>query len=150
MKAWAPLILVGAVLVAPQWALGGDELLREFEEIERSRSHALKMADLAALDRLYDAAFVGISASGRLLRKADLIENVRTRGIQDTTFTADEIEVRIVDKIALVMGRIVGRSSAGTLVREGRFLHVYTKGEQGWKLVAAQATPIVHEGGGAG
>jgi ketosteroid isomerase-like protein len=124
MRPWASLILAGAVLVAPQRTLASDALLREFEEIERVRSQALKVADL--------------------------IENVRARGVQDTTLAAHELEVRLVGEIALVVGRIVGTDTAGAVVREGRFLHVYRKGKQGWTLVAAQATPLQRSGDGPG
>ena len=149
MRSGAVLLLLGALLVTPQSSGASDELVREFEEIERRRSHALKVADLVALDRLYDRAFVGISAGGELVRKDDLIKNVRARGGQDTTFTAHELEVRLVDGVALVVGRIVGKDTGGKVIREGRFLHVYGKSEQGWKLLAAQATPVPRAGGEA-
>ena len=150
MRSGAVLILTSMLLVTPQSSRASDELVREFEEIERRRSHALKVADLAALDRLYDGAFVGISAAGDLVRKDDLIRNVRARGSQDTTFTAHELEVRLVDGVALVVGRIVGKDTGGKVIREGRFLHVYGRSGQGWKLLAAQATPIPRVGDEAG
>jgi hypothetical protein len=49
-----------------------EDLPREFREIEAERSRALKAADLPAIERLYAEDFVGVSASGAVLRKKEL------------------------------------------------------------------------------
>jgi ketosteroid isomerase-like protein len=122
-------------------AAAAEDLLGQFREIEAERSRALKEADLPAIERLYAEDFVGISASGEVIRKQELVENVRRRGPQDLTFTAEEIEARQVGEVVLVLGRILGRDASAAVVREGRFLHVYARREDQWKLVAATATP---------
>ena len=69
---------------------------------------------------------------------------MRQRGPQELTFTAEELEARLVGGAALVLGRIVGKDEAGAVVRDGRFLHVYERRGGEWKLVAAQATPLAN------
>ncbi len=130
-------VILWAILAA-----ASESLLEQFREIEAERSRALKAADLPAIERLYAEDFVGISASGDVLHKKELVENVRRRGPQEVTFTAEELEARQVGEVVLVLGRIVGKDGAGAIVRDGRFLHVYAKREDEWKLVAATATPI--------
>jgi ketosteroid isomerase-like protein len=122
-------------------AAAAEDLLGQFREIEAERSRALKEADLPAIERLYAEDFVGISASGEVIPKQELVENIRRRGPQDRTFTAEELEARQVGEVILVLGRILGRDASGAIVREGRILHVYAKREDQWKLVAATATP---------
>ncbi|HJS73107.1 MAG TPA: nuclear transport factor 2 family protein [Vicinamibacteria bacterium] len=124
-------------------AAASEDLFDRFREIEAERSRALQAADLPAIERLYADDFVGISATGDVIRKRELVENIRHRGASDVTFTAEELEARQVGEVALVLGRIVGRDAGGAVVREGRFLHVYREREGQWKLVAATATPIV-------
>jgi ketosteroid isomerase-like protein len=132
--------LLGFVLLGHQRI---DPRVLEFRAIEEARSLALKTADVPAVDRLYADDFVGISASGEVIRKKELLENVRARGPQELTFVAEDLEVRLEGEIALVMGRIRGRDPGGRLVRDGRFLHVYARRDGEWQIVAAQATPIV-------
>jgi ketosteroid isomerase-like protein len=130
------------VLLLALLAGTSEDLLGRFREIEAERSRALKAADLPAIERLYADDFVGISATGEVLRKRELVDNIRRRGASDVTFTADELEARRVGEVALVLGRIVGRDASGDVVREGRFLHVYRERDGQWTLVAATATPI--------
>jgi ketosteroid isomerase-like protein len=134
------------MVLAAALAFYGSEdpakLEREFREIEAERSRALKEADIPAIERFYADDFVGVSASGQIVRKRELVENIRRRGPQELTFTAEELEARLVGDVALVLGRIVGRDASDAVVRDGRFLHVYARRDGEWKLVAAQATSV--------
>ena len=116
-------------------------LVREFAEIERLRSEALRANDASALEQIYAADFIGITAAGRRLTRDVMVANVRGRGPQTTRFAAEELEARLVDGLALVTGRILGRD-AGSIVSDGRFMHVYRRHNGGWQIIAAQATPI--------
>ena len=68
-----------AVLLA-LLAAASEDLLGRFREIEAERSRALKAADLPAIERLYADDFVGISATGEVIRKRELVDNIRRRG----------------------------------------------------------------------
>ena len=118
-------------------------LLREFAGIERRRSDALRANDVTTLERIYARDFIGITAAGRRLTRGEMIANVKTRGPQTTEFSAEELEAKRAEGLALVTGRIVGRDTAGNVVTSGRFLHVYRREGGDWQIIAAQATPIV-------
>jgi ketosteroid isomerase-like protein len=137
-------LLIVLLIVSTCWefpAAQDQALGREFAEIERRRSEALRANDANALERLYAADFIGITAAGRRLTRDAMIANVRSRGAQTTRFVAEDLEVRRVDELVLVTGRIIGRD-AGGIVSDGRFLHMYRRHHDAWQIIAAQATPI--------
>ena len=134
-------------LVLMAWALGtvgaeADEGVAEFHRIEKDRADSLRLADVEAIDLLYADDFVGISRTGQVVRKPELLRAIRERGVNDVTFAMKELEVRRIEGLAFVLGRLTGTDANGKVVREGRVLHVYAKREGRWKLVSAQATPL--------
>jgi ketosteroid isomerase-like protein len=138
----ASIVVLAAWLLVPG-ASGAEEGLAEFRQIERDRAEALRLGDVDAVDRLYADDFVGVSRTGQVVRKADLLGTVRRRGVNDVTFTMEELELRWVNDLAFVLGHHVGKDASGKLVREGRVLHVYAKRDGQWRVVSAQATPLV-------
>ena len=141
MKSAVILILAAWLVPRPS---AGEDGIAEFRRIEKDRAEALRLGDVDAVDRLYADDFVGVSRTGAVVRKAELLQTIRKRGVNDVTFTMDELEVRLLNDLAFVLGHHVGRDAGGTLVREGRVLHVYAKRDGRWRLVSAQATPIIH------
>lgn len=141
MKSTRMLILI-SWLVAPSIGLADDALVREFQAIERDRAEALRTGDAAAVDRLYADDFVGVSRTGQIVRKPELLRVIRERGVNDLTFTMRELEVRLLNDLAFVLGRLVGKDASGKVIREGRVLHVYGRRGNRWRMVSAQATPI--------
>jgi ketosteroid isomerase-like protein len=137
----AAILGLAVCLLAPRTS-AAQEGLAEFRRIEKDRAEALRLGDLDAADRLYADDFVGVSRTGQVVRKAELLQNLRARGVNDVTFTMEELEVRWINDLAFVLGHHVGRDADGKLVREGRVLHVYAKRDGRWRVVSAQATPI--------
>jgi ketosteroid isomerase-like protein len=137
------IFVLTARLLAPFPSAAEEGTLAEFRRIERDRAEALRLGDADAVDRLYADDFVGVSRTGQVVRKPELLRTVRGRGVNNVTFTMVELELRWINGLAFVLGHHVGKDASGRLVREGRVLHVYARRDGQWKVVSAQATPLV-------
>lgn len=140
MKRAASLVLA-VWLLAPGLS-AGEEDVAEFRRLETARAEALRLGDVEAVDRIYADDFVGISRTGQVVRKPELLRAVRERGVNSVTFTMKELELRWINSLAFVLGRLAGTDAEGKIVREGRILHIYAKRDGVWKVVSAQATPL--------
>jgi ketosteroid isomerase-like protein len=134
-----------AMLLLSARALAQQLTLSEARALEAERAEALRLGDIASADAIYAGDFIGISRTGEVVRKPELLETLRRRGVNTLTFEMLELEVRSLDGLAFLLGRHVGRDAAGRTVREGRVLHVYAKRGDRWQIVSAQATPIVRD-----
>ena len=46
---------------------------------------------------------------------------------------------------AVVTGKLVGKSKAGTVIGQSRFLHVFIKRDDQWKIIEEQSTLVIQE-----
>jgi hypothetical protein len=106
-----------AAFAAPALAGAEDDALIA---LERQRSAAIAVHDMAFLSRLYDDDFRGITAAGFQVDKPTLME-VFKRDDPNTRFTLDQLETRIVGDTALLWGRLTGRDAKGTILSQSRY-----------------------------
>jgi hypothetical protein len=113
--------------------------------LERDGREATLCNDVAAWDRLLADTWVNTNADGTLTTKSQLLTLLRERPFAFVAIEDDDVQVRLHPDVAIVTGRS-GRTMRGagdTLVwRTVRFTRVYVREEDGWKVAAAQATPI--------
>jgi hypothetical protein len=113
-----------------------DELL----SIEKQRSEAIVKHDSEFLNNVYDDNFRGVTAAGYVVDKAKLPE-VFKRDNPQVKFDIDELEARLFGNRAVVQGRLTGKEAAtGKTVHESKYMHVYVKEGDQWRIVAGQGT----------
>jgi ketosteroid isomerase-like protein len=93
------------------------------------------------LNKLYADDFQGITATGYQVDKARLMEVFKLDD-PNTKFTIDEMQARVFENTAVVTGRLTGKSAAGELISQSKFIHVYTRQNGQWRIIAGQGTPV--------
>jgi hypothetical protein len=114
---------------------------RRILELEIERSAAIARQDTAWLSGLYASDFSGVTAGGFAVDQAALMR-VFSRDNPESRFAIDELVVRDFGTAATVMGRLRTMTSAGNLVGESRYLHVYLLRDQRWWIVAAAGSAV--------
>lgn len=112
--------------------------------LEQSWEDALLKSDTAALEKIYDDSLVYTHSNGNVDDKATYIGNIKSGASKYESLKRDEIKVRVYDDTALVFSHwlVQSISRGNTVNTNGRYLHVYVKQKDGWKMVAHQATRI--------
>ncbi|HEX8250315.1 MAG TPA: DUF4440 domain-containing protein [Pyrinomonadaceae bacterium] len=114
---------------------------QELLVIEQKRSAAIVKHDMDFLNKLYADDFQGITATGYQVDKARLMEVFKLDD-PNTKFTIDEMQARVFENTAVVTGRLTGKSAAGELISQSKFIHVYTRQNGQWRIIAGQGTPV--------
>jgi ketosteroid isomerase-like protein len=114
---------------------------RHILELERDRSAAIARRDTAWLANLYAPDFRGVLADGRRVDR-DALFAVFTQGSPGARFAIDELEVREFGSVIVVTGRLRTLGPGGEVAAESRYLHLYTRRDLRWWIVAAEATAV--------
>jgi ketosteroid isomerase-like protein len=114
-------------------------------EIEREVLAAATRRDPAAFERFLADDYISTDGVGQVASKAQTISNVGSAGYTVESIDQRDVRVRVYAGAALVTGlnHVKTRLSDGQQVDVAiRYLHMYVKQDQGWKIVAAQATLV--------
>ena len=110
-------------------------------DIEKQRSEAILRHDESFLDELYDDKFQGVTATGQIVNKRKLLE-VLSLSNPEVIFSTEEVKAVVYESSGVVTGKLISKSKDGTLLGQSRFMHIYIKNRNEWKIVAGQATVI--------
>jgi ketosteroid isomerase-like protein len=114
---------------------------QELLTIEQKRSAAIVRHDMEFLGKLYADDFRGVTATGLEVDKARLMEVFKLDD-PNTKFAVDEMRARVFENTAVITGRLTGRTAAGELISQSKFVHVYSKQNGQWRIIAGQGTPV--------
>jgi ketosteroid isomerase-like protein len=114
---------------------------RHILELERDRGAAIARRDTAWLANLYAPDFHGVVADGRRVDR-DALFALFTRDNPGARFAIDELEVREFGSVIVVTGRLRTLGPGGEVAAESRYLHLYTRRDLRWWIVAAEATAV--------
>src|SRR5262245_38411149 len=111
-------------------------------DIEVKRSDAIANHDRAFLSSLYDERFHGITALGVTINKQELLDILDSNN-PHVVFGTEEMKASIHGDAAVLTGKLISKSkSSGHVLGQTRFIHVYVKRTDGWRILEAQATVI--------
>jgi ketosteroid isomerase-like protein len=114
----------------------------ELNQLEESRYAALIAGDWQALDALLADEFFYNTGTGASLTKSAFIEYMKSGAAVVKKAVREDSRVRVYGDAALVTGiahvDVTVKGEEKTL--HSRYLHVWTRQNQSWKLVARQAT----------
>jgi ketosteroid isomerase-like protein len=122
---------------------------REVLTAEERFFAALAAGDRDALEHVAGEDLVLVDVmSGSEVPGAVFAELIGSRRLIFVSIERLEARVRHYDAAAIVTGRtrMAGRFDGRSFQVHSRYTHVYTLDQDGWRLVAAQGTPVV-EGG---
>jgi ketosteroid isomerase-like protein len=123
------------------------ELQKEILAVDNERYEAMKNRDMTAMDRLHADGLVFINTKGRLLNKAEYLEEVRSGNLKFLSVDTDEYHFFVYGDTVIMNGRANSVVEYHGVVNKKprRFTSVFIKLQGQWKLVAHQATLIADE-----
>ncbi len=102
-----------------------------------SRNHDVLM-------NLYDDQYHGVLASGHTVDKIKMVEFLETSS-PHILVGVEDLKVTIYGTMAVTTGKIVSRSKSGSVIGQSRFIRVYLKKGDQWKIIESQGTVIIQE-----
>lgn len=116
-----------------------EEVLRAVED---QRHEAIRVQDWNILGRIYSPEFVGVTATGQVIDRAQLFQTF-AKGNSAQKFSTEDIKVLDLGETAIFFGRLVARAPTGAITYSTRFSHVFVKRDSVWWCVSGQSTPLV-------
>lgn len=123
------------------------EIQKEVLAIDNERYEAMQKKDMAALDRLHGDGLVFINTKGRMLNKAEYLEEIRSGALKFLSVETDEYTFCVYGDTVIMSGRAKSVVEYHGVVNKKprRFTSVFIKMQGQWRLVAHQATLIADE-----
>jgi ketosteroid isomerase-like protein len=135
-----------AVLPKPQ----EHEARRQIEQLEETFRAAMLNGDATALSSLLADDYMGITASGTLQTRDNLLAELRSGKVRFTVLNISDRKIRFYNATALVTCRaeIKGTTPEGAMSGSDRYTRVYVRQPGGqWKIVSFEASSIRPSGG---
>jgi hypothetical protein len=123
------------------------EIQKAILAVDNERYEAMQKKDMAALDRLHADGLVFINTKGRMLNKAEYMEEIRSGNLKFLSVETDDYKFCIYGDTVIMSGRAKSVVEYHGVVnkRPRRFTSVFIKMQGQWRLVAHQATLIADE-----
>jgi ketosteroid isomerase-like protein len=114
-------------------------------KLEQQWEDALINSDVAALERIYDDSLIYTHSNGSVDNKSAYVGNIKSSVTKYQSMKRDDIKVSVYGATALVTchWEVHVLSRGNKIDTNARYIHVYVKRKDGWKMVAHQATRIV-------
>jgi len=115
------------------------------DQLEEAWRNAVLKSDTAAMEALLADDFMGISPSGTLQNKEQLLANMKSGRYHFVSLDLSDRKVRFYGATALVtsLATVSGTNSEGEVTGSFRYIRVYVRNERGqWKVVSFEASRI--------
>jgi ketosteroid isomerase-like protein len=119
-----------------------DKLTEELTELENRLIKGWLDQDRTAIDNLLSEDWAVIDPSGRLLSKAEVLEEMVSGARQIESGLIDQLRIRLFGDIAVITGRtsVTGTYQGSRSTVKLRFTDVCERRNTAWQVVASQAT----------
>src|SRR5579863_329673 len=123
------------------------EIQKAILAVDNERYEAMQKKDMAALDRLHADGLVFINTKGRMLNKAEYMEEIRSGNLKFLSVETDDYKFCVYGDTVIMNGRAKSVVEYHGVVNKKprRFTSVFIKMQGQWRLVAHQATLIADE-----
>jgi len=122
---------------------GDPTVVSELKEIEQRLAATWQKGECSAWAAMLAPGWSVIHVTGEVVTKAQALEMCKAPRPATTTFTIDDLSVRVFGDAAVVTGRTIaagaGRASNAVVLR---FTDVFIRNEGQWRVVASQATQL--------
>lgn len=143
------LLLCLASLLPPLSALASDASERSagvgVREAERQRALALNERDVELLRRLMGGNYRHVETNGRLRSKTEFLQALARDEYRIRNYALEDMEVEVVDgDVAIVTGtwRAARHDAGAGQPMRGRYVRVWTRQPEGWRIALHQGTEI--------
>ena len=111
--------------------------------LERRRIEITRANNADALEPLLDEQLIYVNSAGEIDDKASYLRKIRTGGLTyDEDFDVRETEVRVLDRLMIFAGVMLGHSrlEGEQQVLRFRCLAIWRKDRAGWRMIAWQSS----------
>jgi ketosteroid isomerase-like protein len=114
-------------------------------KLEQQWEDALLKSDVAALERIYDDSLIYTHSSGAVDNKSVYVGAIKSGVTKYESMKRDDIKVGVYGDTALVTchWEVHVLNRGNKIDTNARYIHVYVKQKDGWKMVAHQSTRII-------
>ena len=144
--------LLGTLLVlgAGVWPAFADahdkhDAKKQVEALEEQWRTAQLAGDVATMDRMLSEDFIGISMSGQVNTKAQLLDRIRGHKVSISKVELSDMKVKLIGGIAIVtsLAAVEGMSEGASVKGTYRYTRVYQRlPSGGWKITSFEATRV--------
>jgi len=117
----------------------------EIDQLEETWRMAVLKSDMVAMDSLLADDFIGISPSGTLQNKEQMLGSMSSGRVHFTSLQLSDRKVRFYGATALVtsLATAAGTNGEGEISGSFRYTRVYVRNPQGqWKVVSFEASRV--------
>ncbi|MGE0127306.1 MAG: nuclear transport factor 2 family protein [Blastocatellales bacterium] len=113
-------------------------------KLEQQWEDALIKSDAAALEKLYGNSLIYTHSNGSVDNKSAYIGNIKSGATKYQSMKRDDIKVGIYGNTAVVTchWEVHVLARGNKIDTNARYIHVYARQKDGWKMVAHQSTRI--------
>jgi ketosteroid isomerase-like protein len=145
-------LFTAAALFAAQSPAQGHHRRHEPKHLEREQIVALEhdwqqaalTEDVPAMDKLLSDDYIGITATGEVVTKAQQLDHMRDRKFIISKLRTSELKIKLIGNIAIVtsLAQVEGSSDGDPLEGAYRYTRVYQRVASGvWKITNFEVTP---------
>ncbi len=148
LLASAVALLVFGVGTRPAFAQAHDkkhDAKRQVEALEEQWRTAQLLGDAATMDKMLSEDFIGISISGQVNTKAQMLDRVRAHRVALSKIELSDMKVKLIGGIAIVtsLAEVEGINEGASVKGTYRYTRVYQRlPSGGWKITSFEATRV--------
>lgn len=119
--------------------------VEQIEKLEGDWRDAQLAGDIAAMDRLLSDDFLGITAAGTVITKAQQLDRMRSRQFALKKLAVEDTKIKLIGTIAIVtsLAAVDGTVEGGPVKGSFRYTRVYQRLPGGsWKITSYEATRV--------
>lgn len=119
-------------------------VVKQIEQLEEARNHAILKGDAAAIERMTADDYTFVTLKGELRTKAEIVKGFASGAFKYQSRTISDLNIRVYGDTAVVTGRSVQKGIENGKDYSGDywFTRVYVKQNGAWMTVALQTTMI--------
>jgi len=120
----------------------GEPLKKDVEAAISIYETALKNKDTRALDGILADQFILTTASGKILKKKDMVANLTRQDTKYEAFETTGVELRVLENTAIETGKVrtKGIRSGKTFSETTLYTDVWVREKNQWKLLAEHSS----------
>jgi ketosteroid isomerase-like protein len=136
--------LSGCIGNASTRSPAGDQIVEQLSAQADAWDKAIVRKDRAAIEANMAEDFRQIDKRGNVLDKASFVADLTSRELEIDPYTVEDFDIRIYGDVALLCGRtrMTGRHQGKPFMSHYRYIDIYVRRGEEWKIVSVQISPI--------
>jgi ketosteroid isomerase-like protein len=136
--------LQGCIGNASTRSPAGDQIREQLSVQADAWDKAIVRKDRAVIESNMAEDFRQIDKRGNVLDKASFVADLTSPELEIDPYTVEDFDIRIYGDVALLCGRtrMTGRYQGKPFTSHYRYIDIYVRGGEEWKIVSVQISPI--------